>query len=126
MRPAAGQPGVAMTGRKYRRTAEGPNPRDGSLYPSMAAPGEGVWVPFSLGRTAYLERQNGSSFSAGYTAGAVAIVLQCRPDLTAPQIEELFRMTALDLGAPGPDQTFGYGLIDLSRALERLGPCATP
>jgi hypothetical protein len=36
-------------------------------------------------------------------------------------IEDLLERTAVDLGAPGRDDTFGFGLVDARAALRGLG-----
>ena len=51
----------------------------------------------------------------------VAALLWSRGIRTPATIESLIRQTALDLGSPGKDDTFGYGLIQPRAALFGLG-----
>ena len=63
---------------------------------------------------------SGTSFAAAYVAGASALLLQKFPEARVDRIEEALRRGAIDLGPPGPDTAFGYGLINVPRALEYL------
>lgn len=64
---------------------------------------------------------SGTSFSAPAVAGAIAILRQRFPSLTAAQIVDVLLDTARDLGAPGVDAVYGRGLVDLAAALSPLG-----
>ncbi|MGF1604779.1 MAG: S8 family serine peptidase [Rhodothalassiaceae bacterium] len=66
-------------------------------------------------------RASGTSFSAPHVAGAAAVLLDLFPDLTAPELSRILRLSARDLGAPGLDTDFGHGLLDLGRAIEPIG-----
>lgn len=59
---------------------------------------------------------NGTSFSAPYVAGAAALVLSVDPSLSRDQVLRLLETTAVDLGDPGLDPQFGWGLIDADAA----------
>jgi len=54
---------------------------------------------------------SGTSFSTPITAGAFALVAE-KEKLPALQMYNLFRKTAKDLGAPGYDTQYGYGLVN--------------
>jgi hypothetical protein len=70
--------------------------------------------------------EDGTSFSAPMVSGLVAWLRRARPDLTPSQATELLRRTARDLGAPGWDPVFGWGLPDLARALSSPAPPDDP
>jgi hypothetical protein len=63
----------------------------------------------------------GTSFSAPIITGAVALVAQAFPNLTAAQIVDLLFTTADDLGAPGDDAVYGQGRLNLTRAFQPVG-----
>jgi subtilisin family serine protease len=65
---------------------------------------------------------NGTSFAAPYVAGAAALVLSVDPTLTSDQVLALLESTALDLGQPGADARFGWGLIDADAATRAAAP----
>ena len=62
----------------------------------------------------------GTSMAAAYVTGAVALLLQRHPDLKPDQVRSLLEGSATDLGPPGRDKQFGWGLIDLERLLEEV------
>src|SRR5690606_8220249 len=64
----------------------------------------------------------GTSFSAPQIAGAVALLAQAFPALTGAEIVEILMVTAQDVGAPGPDSTFGMGIMDIHEAFQPIGP----
>jgi subtilisin family serine protease len=59
---------------------------------------------------------NGTSFAAPYVAGAAALVLSVDPSLSRDAVLQLLEMTAVDLGEPGLDPAFGWGLVDADAA----------
>ena len=64
---------------------------------------------------------SGTSFSAPIISGAVALVAQAFPNLTAAQIVDLLFRTADDLGAAGVDAIYGRGRLNLTRAFQPVG-----
>lgn len=62
----------------------------------------------------------GSSMAAPHVAGFAALLMQ--QGITSPAaIEAVMEATATDLGAPGRDNEFGYGLINPRAALRGMG-----
>ncbi|MBW3582264.1 MAG: S8 family serine peptidase [Euryarchaeota archaeon] len=70
-------------------------------------------------------RASGTSMAAPHVAGAFALALSCRPDLSAADLRTVFQDTAEDLGEPGRDHAFGYGLVRIDRVIDEIGPCGT-
>ena len=64
---------------------------------------------------------SGTSFSAPQISGAVALLRQAFPNLTAVQTVDLLLRTARDAGAPGIDTTYGRGIMDITRAFAPQG-----
>lgn len=72
---------------------------------AFAAPGVGLVVAGSKGT---LRKVDGTSFAAPFVTAAFAQGLARN---APPRIEELLAKTARDLGAPGRDDTYGWGVI---------------
>lgn len=62
----------------------------------------------------------GTSFAAPQVSGTVALVAQAYPWMSNNQIRHTILGTATDLGAPGVDDVFGYGLLDASAAVNGM------
>lgn len=60
----------------------------------------------------------GTSMAAPTVSGALAVLIGAFPSYNARDIARLLFSTTEDLGAPGVDAVFGYGLIRLDRATE--------
>ncbi|MBR1217425.1 autotransporter domain-containing protein [Bradyrhizobium sp. U87765 SZCCT0131] len=60
----------------------------------------------------------GTSMAAPTVSGAIAVLIQANPTYNAQDLSHLLFSTAEDLGAPGVDSVFGYGLIRLDRATD--------
>jgi hypothetical protein len=89
----------------------------------LVAPGVEVLAPAIGGGAALV---SGTSFAAPHVTGAVALVLDAAPFLSAEQVVELLLETATDLGAPGTDAVYGRGLLNLAAALGPQGPLTVP
>lgn len=65
----------------------------------------------------------GTSMATPHVAGVIALMKAVAPSLTPQAITNLLASGALtdDLGAPGKDDQFGYGLINASKAVSAAG-----
>lgn len=79
----------------------------------VTAPGVDVLSTTNDGGTGV---KSGTSMAAPVVSGSAAVLRQMFPDLSATEIVSLMTSTATDLGDVSPDQFFGQGLIDLSKA----------
>ena len=62
----------------------------------------------------------GTSSAAPHAAAVAALLLSANPNLTPAQVRDLLTNTAVDLGEPGPDNTFGAGRIDAFAGVQSL------
>jgi subtilisin family serine protease len=96
---------------------------DGRIKPELVAP-DGVSItgaggfgedlgPFGI-------RFIGTSASAPHAAGVAALLLEADPTLTPSQLSSVLQNTAVDLGSPGADNTFGFGRIDAFAAVQTV------
>ena len=65
---------------------------------------------------------SGTSMAAPHVTGAVAIAQQIFPDATPAEITQLMLQTATDIGAPGIDYQFGWGLVNLANVVASFDP----
>jgi minor extracellular protease Epr len=87
----------------YRRAVRGP-------HVDLAAPGVNVWTAASISGARW---KTGASFAVPFVTAAAAMMRETRPDLSASEVREAIRERAVDLGAPGPDEIFGAGLLNI-------------
>lgn len=81
----------------------------------IAAPGS------SYQTTASDVKVSGTSFAAPVVSGAIATIKEAFPYMSANQITELLFVTATDLGEPGVDSVYGWGLLDMEKATQPVG-----
>jgi len=60
---------------------------------------------------------DGTSFACPHVAGVAALILAKNPSLTPDQVREALQSTATDLGTPGRDNTYGWGLLNAPAAI---------
>ena len=104
-------------------SSRGPSSSDGSVYPSLVAPGVGIRTTdlwFGSLATSYTT-VSGTSYSAPHAAGSLALLFSADPALTADQAEGALKQAAIDFGQAAPDNSYGYGLLDVDRAARVLG-----
>lgn len=65
----------------------------------------------------------GTSQASPHVAGVAALILAQNPQFTPDEVRNVLRVTAEDLGTPGRDDKFGFGLINAHAALL---PLSTP
>jgi len=94
-------------------SSRGPSSCGQAVYPSLTAPGVNVRTTDLY---ASYTTQTGTSLAAPHVAGGLALLLSALPNLSAEQQETALRGGAVDLGAPGADNVFGSGRLDILAA----------
>ncbi len=84
----------------------------------LAAPAHGVRV---LWFNDYLGVAGGTSAATAVTTGALALLMDAFPEISAEDAIAIVLETATDIGALGVDEVFGHGLLNLEAALQPLG-----
>lgn len=69
---------------------------------------------------------NGTSFAAPIVTGAMALMYQKWPTLTGNQMAQILFKTADDMGAPGIDDIYGNGKLNLNKAFSPVGVLSVP
>jgi subtilisin family serine protease len=94
----------------YPRATRGP-------YVDLAAPGVNVWTAASQGSGAL---RTGTSYAVPFVSAAAGLLLASHPEWDTKAIQARLEESARDLGEPGRDPTFGFGLIQMA------GLCTQP
>lgn len=85
-------------------------------YIDLAAPGTSI---LSTAKNDHVF-QSGTSMAAAFVSGAAALLFAAQPSITALQVRDILQRTATDIGSPGRDTTYGYGLVNLVAAFAEL------
>ena len=98
-------------------SARGPSACTGDIYPEVVAPGVNILTTdLEDGYTPV----NGTSFAAPHIAAAMALLLSTDPTLPVADVETALSQSAHDFGALGPDNEYGYGMVDIMAAYNWL------
>jgi serine protease AprX len=108
----------------YAYSSRGPSTCGGSTgpFPEMVAPGVNIRTTDLLG--GYYS-DSGTSFAAPHVAGGLALLLSSNPNLSVADQESALTQSAVDLGAVGPDDVYGFGRLNLLAAFNWLDTAAT-
>ena len=91
-------------------------------YVDISAPGVNILSTLSGGAYGMM---SGTSMSTPHVAAVAALVRSAHPDDTVNQVEVALLTSAVDLGAPGRDDVFGWGRVDAAAAVA-VGATPTP
>lgn len=80
-----------------------------------------IAAPGSRWKTDNNERVSGTSFAAPVVSAAIATIKEAFPYMEATEITQLLFTTATDLGEPGVDAVFGWGLLNMDAATQPVG-----
>lgn len=101
-------------------SSRGPSYCSTGFYPNIVAPGVGIYTtdlsPFGV----QYATVDGTSFAAPHLSGIIALLKSSIPTANYTDIRNAIYSTAIDLGAPGPDDITGYGMVDAYAALLKL------
>ena len=92
----------------------------------VSAPGTAIYSSVMVGTTVDnmtlgWNNKNGTSMAAPHVAGAAAVLMERFPYMSGEQISTLLKTTATDLGAAGIDSLYGWGMINLGKAVSGPG-----
>ena len=96
---------------------------DGRIKPDLVANGVGVYSSTAAGTSAY-DSYNGTSMATPNAAGTAMMLQQLYSRqfggeiMRASMLKALLIHTATDIGRPGPDYVYGWGLINAKAAAD--------
>jgi subtilisin len=82
---------------------------------SISAPGEGILSTMPGGSYGY---KSGTSMATPHVAGVVGLILARYPGISRSELLSRLQQGALDLGAPGRDDVYGWGLARAAEAMD--------
>ena len=96
----------------------------------VAAPGTKVYSSIIEGNsvdnlTTGYAKYSGTSMAAPHVAGSIAVLMERFPYMTGAQVASVLKTTTVDMGAPGIDALYGWGMIDLGKAIHGPGMFVT-
>ncbi|MEO7098770.1 MAG: MBG domain-containing protein [Luteolibacter sp.] len=98
---------------------------DGRIKPDVVANGENLYSSVSTSTTAYAS-YSGTSMASPNACGSAALLIQHYSNLfpgqamRASTLKGLLIHTATDLGNPGPDYKYGWGLVNVQSAADLI------
>jgi type VII secretion-associated serine protease mycosin len=89
----------------------------------VVAPGEHIAAGDK--NDTYSKSRTGTSDATAIVSGAAALLRSKYPDMTAKEVVERLESTAVDKGAPGVDDEYGHGVLNIVAALNAGGSGGT-
>jgi len=87
------------------------------VKPDVSAPGKSVLSAMPGGKYGEM---SGTSMATPHTTGAIALVIQTKPDATIVQVRDILMKSSKDLGQSGMDNDYGAGRLDVNHAYEMI------
>lgn len=84
-------------------------------YIDVAAPGVGIASTYFHNQYAAL---SGTSMASPHVTALAALIRSTNPQLKNTEVMDIMRNSAKDIGPKGKDPNFGYGLIDVVKAVQ--------
>ncbi|MFD0692799.1 S8 family peptidase [Paenibacillus sp. GCM10027628] len=85
-------------------------------YIAVAAPGVSIASTYPNNQYAAL---SGTSMASPHVTALAALIRSTNPALKNTEVYDIMRQSAQDLGDPGRDKYFGFGLIDVVKAVQK-------
>jgi len=92
---------------------------DGRTKPDVCAVGVDVIAPAANSGDGYLAH-SGTSMATPHVAGVAALMIEYNPCITPSEVKDILHNTSVDKGDPGPDNTYGWGVVDSVAALGNI------
>ncbi|QOR66382.1 S8 family peptidase [Cytobacillus suaedae] len=76
----------------------------------VVAPGVAILSTYLNNEYAIL---SGTSMSTAYATGVLALIMETNPDASASKLRTILQETSKDIGPPGKDSLYGYGIVQI-------------
>ncbi len=106
---------VDISGEIFKLSSRGPT-ANGEIKPDLVAQGVDVVSALAWSKNGK-SSVSGTSMAVPQVSGAAAVLEEADEDLDPADVKRVLLKTADDLGPPGQDNTYGYGALNLTRAL---------
>lgn len=106
---------VDISGEIFKLSSRGPT-ANGEVKPDLVAQGVDVVSALAWSKNGK-SSVSGTSMAVPQVSGAAAVLEEADEDLGPADVKRVLLKTADDLGPPGQDNTYGYGALNLTRAL---------
>ena len=109
---------VDGSGSIFDLSSRGPT-SSGQIKPDLVTMGVDI-VSALAGTKSDQSSVSGTSMAVPLVSGSAAILLEAEDSLSPPDVKRILLKTTDDLGASGQDNTFGYGALNLTAALQSI------
>jgi len=92
---------------------------DGRTKPDVCAVGVDVTAPAANSGDGYVAH-DGTSMATPHVAGVAALMIEYNPYITPSEVKDILHNTSVDKGDLGPDNTYGWGVVDSVAALDNI------
>jgi len=96
---------------------------------TVAAPGSDILSTFPLNQNMIGQKEygaiSGTSMAAPFVTGLAGLIRSKYPGLSNVDVKRAIEMSSDDLGKPGYDPEFGFGRVNVAKALSRAGELAS-
>jgi subtilisin family serine protease len=89
----------------------------------LSAPGSNIMSTYPGGTYRLM---SGTSMATPHVVGLAALIRSYHPSYTVDEVETAMEVNAVDLGAAGRDDSFGFGRIQADQAVAWVAPDLTP
>ncbi len=93
---------------------------DERIKPDISAPGYNI-SSVKAGTSSSYVAYSGTSMATPFVAGTVALLLSAKSSLTPELVKSILTSTAIDWGASGQDNDYGFGRLQAYEAIKSAG-----
>ncbi|NBV42399.1 hypothetical protein EBR96_06495, partial [bacterium] len=116
-------PGVIVVSATNGTTFDSTYSNYGSVV-ALSAPGTAIFSTYTPDSDSYAGL-TGTSMATPVVSGIAGLLLSAAPQLSTQSVKTLLTGYAIDLGSPGKDNFYGYGLVQAGRMIQAIATDTT-